>query len=55
MPEYPMTFHPKNINMKKITTALLLCMALNAYSATGNPSLPSAPDGEVAGHGYVDL
>ncbi|MDE6291499.1 MAG: T9SS type A sorting domain-containing protein [Muribaculaceae bacterium] len=41
--------------MKNFTTALLLCMALSAYSATGNPSLPSAPDGDVAGHGYVDL
>lgn len=43
--------------MKKFTTALLLSLALGgaAQAANADATRPSAPDGEVAGHGYVDL
>lgn len=43
--------------MKKITTTLLLSLALNGVTqaASTDGPRPSAPDGEVTGHGYVDL
>ena len=43
--------------MKKIYISLLLSLTLSgtAQAASADGPRPSAPDGEVAGHGYVDL
>ena len=43
--------------MKKTYIALLLSLAISssAKAASSDSAYPSKPDGEVAGHGYVDL
>ena len=43
--------------MKKFTTLLLLSLALSGatQAASADGPRPSTPDGDVAGHGYVDL
>ena len=42
-------------NMKKLSTAFLISLALSVHATNADETLPSNPDGEVAGHGYVDL
>lgn len=41
--------------MKKISILLLIFVALAAYSENFDNPTPSAPDGKIAGYGYVDL
>lgn len=41
--------------MKEFTTTLLLSLVLSGASQAAGTSAPSKPDGEIAGHGYVDL
>ena len=43
-----------SFNMKRISTALILT-AIWGFAQSADSPRPSAPDGEVAGHGYVDL
>ncbi|MDE6551811.1 MAG: T9SS type A sorting domain-containing protein [Muribaculaceae bacterium] len=41
--------------MKKLTTTLLLSLAISVYAHAADSYLPINPEGEIAGHAYVDL
>lgn len=43
-----------NFIMKRLSTTLLLT-AICGFAVSAESPRPSAPDGEVTGHGYVDL